>query len=178
MNESVSANIETTFSNCLSIYGETAILLKDARMLMEESGYRCLQTTHAIATHQSKDIKSPERWLTPFAALYFESEDDATQIKGLGVHFVDADFRPTRPLIITGCFKMQTDEDDKTLPYFYWCLSDAWFNGSSREVGKELKIEGRRNYTRAKIRSVPLEEVTDVDHLREKVVEPLAQMSP
>ena len=179
MHESVSDNIQTTFSNCLSIYKETAILLKDARMLMEESGHRCLQTTAAIATQQSKSIESPERWLTPYAGLYFESEDDATQVRGLGVHFVDADFKPIQPLIITACFKLQTDEDGEALPFNRpGYLSEAWFNGSSRMVDEELVVEVKHNFTRGKVRSVHLEEVADLDHLRTKIIEPLVQMSP
>lgn len=169
--------IITTFKNIITIYEETASLLEDAGAMLEASGYRCLHQT-TVGTEQSKQMAYPGWWITPFAARYFVVDENPTEVKAVGVFFVDKGYTPIEPIIAAACFRMKTNEAGDVLPYWHSYLKEAWFTAlPERKLGEVLEFLGKWNFEGGKIRAVPLEDVKDQETLKKSVVDPLIDMS-
>ena len=170
-------SIKTTFKNLITIYQETANLLLDAGSILEKAGYPCLHT-NTLGTEQSKNINNPSWWITPYASRYFETQENPAEIKAIGVFFVDKAYTPIEPLVLAGCFKMKKNEKDEVLPLGYWYLKEAWFSLiSDRKLREDLELEGNWNFSSAKIRAVPLDDIRDQETLEKTIIAPLIAMS-
>jgi len=173
----LSDNMQTTFSNLITIYQETANLLQDASSIVEKSGYRCLHG-NTIGTEQSKNINNPKWWITPYVSRYFATQEKPDEIKVLGIFFVDRDYNPIQPIILIGCFKMQKRENEEALSYNYWYLKEMWFSVvKEKKLKVDLDFEGKWNIISGKIRAVPLIEVNNQETLKEYVIDPFIDIS-
>jgi len=169
--------MQTTFSNLITIYQETANLLQDASSIVEKSGYRCLHG-NTIGTEQSKNINNPKWWITPYVSRYFATQEKPDEIKVLGIFFVDRDYNPIQPIILIGCFKMQKRENEEALSYNYWYLKEMWFSVvKEKKLKVDLDFEGKWNIISGKIRAVPLIEVNNQETLKEYVIDPFIDIS-
>lgn len=175
----LSSNIKTTFQNLLTIYRETSNLLQDAGSMLEKGGYRCWHSNpNTIGTERSYHINAPEWWITPYACRYFATEENPSEIRAVGVFFADTDVAPIDPVILAGCFRMKKNDQGEILDYDYWYLKEAWFHlVSSQKTRENLDVPKQWNFTRGKVRAVPLEDVHDQETLEQEVIEPLIAMS-
>ena len=174
--------IKELFESIRVIYKQSAIMLADAEARLAEKGYNCIGGNQ-LATEQSKDRTRPGRWVTPFAALYFEEEHSSSnQVLSIGIFYTDYDREtPIEPLVIFGCFEMKTDEDGTRTKPSNWILKEAWYRvAKTRKVNEVTHIgdqHGHPNwFLRATVCAVPLETIIDIDTLASSIIDPLLEM--
>ena len=175
----LSKNVKTTFHNMITIYRETANLLQDADGMLEKLGYRCWHSNpNTIGTERSYQLNAPEWWITPYACRYFATAENPSEIKAIGVFFVDTEVTPIEPVILAGCFRMKKNDQGEILDYDYWYLKESWFHlVPEQELRCDLEVPGHWNFSAGKVRAVPLADVHDQQTLQQNVVEPLIAMS-
>lgn len=175
----LSKNIETTFQNLITIYRETANLLQDAGGMLEKLGYHCWHSNpNTIATERSYQINAPEGWITPYACRYFATSENPSEIKAVGVFFVNTEITPIEPVILLGCFRMKENDQGEILDYDYWYLKEAWFHlVDEQKLECDLDFSAHWNFSAGKVRGVPLAKIYDQQTLQQNVIEPLITMS-
>jgi len=73
---------------------------------------------------------------------------------------------------------MKKNEKDEVLPLGYWYLKEAWFSLiPDRKLREDLELEGNWNFSSAKIRAVPLDDIRDQETLEKTIIAPLIAMS-
>ncbi len=173
----IADRIKITFDNVIKVYEESASLLQDADSLMANAGYRCIHG-NTVGTEQSKDINSPEWWLAPYVSRYYRSEDNPLDLKGLGIVFVDLNFKGVDPVVVLGCFRMKQDAEGEPVGYRYWYLRSAWlFMVPTREMGKVMAISEKWGFDKGVVQAVPLDGIHDLASLQSRAIDPLLAMS-
>jgi hypothetical protein len=168
----VSKIIFKTFNNVVKIYEDISSLLEDVSLKLDPYGYKCFHG-NTIGTEQSKDIRSPKRWITPYASKYFSNEND-NSILVVCVFLADAKWDPMEPIIVYGKFKMKADESGEMMKTNYWSIKEAWFNQKNdMSLNTPHLIENKSNYKSACLQAIKLDEVNNQEDIDSKIVSPL-----
>lgn len=168
--------IKLTFENLIKIYSESSQLLQDASALLEEKGYNCLHG-NTLGTEQSKNINFPARWLTPYGARYFKSDEESKNLLGIGIIYIGRNNTPILPLLLIGVFIMKPG---KEMNYAYWFLRHTWYHLQDKyELGEQYKIDtGLEDYDfkSAIIMGKDLTDVKNPNDIEKEIIQPLMSM--
>lgn len=172
----ISQNISDTFGNMIKIYEETARLLLDADDLMTRNGHHASRGM-GIESPYSKSLTYPRWWLTFSAVRYYISEDEPRDARGVGVFFFNSRLDPIEPIIVFGLLR---GKDDDTEPEINpsWVLWDAWSKSvNDQTLGVVHEFHNVKGVTKGRLKAILLEEVTDVESLEQKVIQPMLEMT-
>jgi hypothetical protein len=151
-------------------------MLQDADALIQKAGNKYLHG-NSIGMESSEHIGYPRWWIYPYISRYYISDENPSEIKAIGMIFIDPDQSPTHPIILIGCFQSLGDPavDNK---YSYRYLSDSWFKLiAERELGVEYQVEGLNNAKCGVVKGFDINEIPDLETLNEKIVKPLLAMN-
>jgi len=174
--------IKTLLGEVMKVYMNSSTLLSDAESIIQEKGFKCLNSGRGVSTERSSRRDLTYLWSAPYAALYFEEEASSLPlVRAIGVFFADMRTQaPIEPIVVYGV--IQLPEEESRSDWKAWYLKEGWYNsveveGSEiRFLEKEIQF-GQNSFGPGRFGSVQLDEITDYMQVEEKIIKPLLELN-
>lgn len=167
--------IQTTIKNMLEICKETAILFKDADVLMKSRGYPAFGGS-GVGRRGSSSLENPHRWVTRYACRMYQARKSKSDYKAIGVFFVNQDNEPIVPRIAFANLRITSKKKKENMDSAILRRVVNQRTDSS-DLGVWENVVGEKGNFRfsGRIQEIELSEVQGPQDLESKVVAPLTK---